>query len=92
MASLLYYKRAHASVEYEGTTLTLKGKSMKQGGEWVIIPGCEFRPLVVGRQIAPENEDPALTRARTLLGSVLDNSKESPLAKTLNLHRERPGR
>ena len=88
MASLLYDKGAHASVEYEGTTLTLKGKSMQAGGEWVIVPGGEFRPLVVGRQVAPEFEDPALTRARNLLGDALDNGKDSPLAKSLNLHTE----
>ena len=89
MASIMYDKGVHASVEYEGTTLTLKGKSMMPGGEWVIIPGGEFKPLVVGRQTAPENEDPALTRARTLLGSALDNAKDSDLAKTLNLHTEK---
>lgn len=89
MAALLYDSGVHASVEYEGTTLTLKGKSMQQGGEWVIVPGGEFRPLVVGRQVAPEGEDPALSTARTLLSSALDNRKSSPLALSLNLHTER---
>ena len=83
MASLLHEKGAYTAIEYEGTTLTLRGKSREQGGEWVIVGGGEFRPLAVGRQVAPEDEDPA--KARALLGAVLDNSKDSPLAKCLDL-------
>ena len=88
MAALLYDKGAYASVEYEGTTLTLRGKSKEPGGEWVIVPGGEFRPLVVGRQVGPEGEPPALAKARLLLGSVLNNEKDSSLARSLNLHSE----
>ena len=85
MSSLLYEKGAYSAIEYEGTTLTLRGKSREQGGEWVIVGGGEFRPLAVGRQVAPEDEDPAMSKARALLGAVLDNSKDSPLAKCLDL-------
>ena len=51
--------------------------------------GGEFRPLIVGRQVPAEGEDPALAKARSLLTSVLDNSSTSPLAKSLNLHTEK---
>ena len=93
MASPLYYKRAHASVEYEGTTLTRKGKSMQAGGEWDIVPGGEFGPLVVGRQIAPECEDPALTIARTHSGFCPGQWQGLTSGEiSESTHRAKPGR
>ena len=66
LSSMIYESGGLAAIEYEGTTLTLRGKSREPGGEWIIIEGGEFRPLAVGRMFAPAEEGPAMVRARAL--------------------------
>ena len=75
-----------AAIEYEGTTLTLQAKSRAHGGQWLIMRGCEFRPLAVGRQVPQDTDSEGMTRARDLMDSVLDNRPSSPLARSLYLH------
>ena len=84
-AAIIYENGGLAEIEYEGTTLTLRGKSRENGGEWLIMGGGEFKPLAVGRQTASEEDDPSMSRARALMAKVLDNGKDTPLAKSLKL-------
>lgn len=86
LSSMIYESGGLAAIEYEGTTLTLRGKSREPGGEWIIIEGGEFRPLAVGRQFAPAEEGPAMVKARALLGRVLENGRKSSQAKALYLN------
>ena len=88
MASMIYENGGLAKLEYEGTTLTLRGKSKETGGEWVILRNCEFKPMAVGRMTPQENENPCFAKARSLMDKVLDNSANSLLARSLYLHTE----
>ena len=75
-----------AQIEYEGTTLILRVKSRAEGGEWLIMRGCEFRPMAVGRECPSEGESHGMTIARSLMDKVMDNRPDSPLAKSLILN------
>ena len=82
----VYDRGGLAQVEYEGTTLTLKVKAREDGGEWLIMRGCEFRPMAVGRVVPQDGETEGMTTARSLMDKVLDNRKHSASARALYFH------
>ena len=75
-----------AAIVYEGTTLTLQAKSKAPGGQWLIMRGCEFRLLAVGRQVPQDSDTDGMANARALLDSVLDNRPNSVQARSLHLN------
>ena len=87
-ATLIYNSGALAAIEYEGTTLTLRGKARGPRGQWLIVEGGEFRPLSVGRSTPQENESAELVEARARFKALFDNSLTSQLAKSLVLFTE----
>ena len=83
MSSYIYENGGLAHMEYEGTTLTLRGKSREAGGQWVVVKGCSFKPAAVGREVPCEGETPEMATARVLLDKIVDNRGSSTAARSL---------
>ena len=83
MSAYIYENGGLAHMEYEGTTLTLRGKSREAGGQWVIVKGCTFKPAAVGREVPCEGETPEMSTARVLLDKIVDNRGTSIAARSL---------
>ena len=79
----VYERGGIAQIEYEGTKLILRVKSREIGGEWLIMRGCEFRPMAVGREAPTEGESHGMTIARSLMDKVMDNRLDSADARAL---------
>ena len=83
MAAQIFENGGLAHMEYEGNTLTLRGKSREIGGQWVIVRGCTFKPVAVGRPVPWDGETPEESSARVLLDKLVDNQRTSISARTL---------
>ena len=83
MSSYIYDNGGLAQMEYEGTTLTLRGKSKEVGGQWVVVKGCSFKPAAVGREAPCDGETPEMSIARDLLDKLVDNHGTSNAARSL---------
>ena len=83
MSSYIFDNGGLAQMEYEGTTLTLRGKSKEVGGQWVVVKGCSFKPAAVGREAPCDGETPEMSIARDLLDKLVDNHGTSNAARSL---------